>query len=137
MVKNDYMFFGRCFELGLVKGPLLEIGSMAIEGQRGNICQEAHKLAISPAFGVDLAPGPGVDYVADFSVSPEEFRWQFDKFATAVVFNVLEHTFDPITILRNAICCVQPRGTILLVVPTVWPLHDFPKDHCRLMPHWF
>jgi len=137
MVKNDYLFFGHCFQLGLAKGPLLEIGSMAIERQGGNICQEARKLAISPTFGVDIAPGPGVDHVADFSVPTDSFRWEFDKFATAVVFNVLEHTFDPITILRNVIRCVQPHGTILLVVPTVWPLHDFPKDYCRLMPHWF
>jgi SAM-dependent methyltransferase len=137
MVNNDYVYFCRCFAAGLVKGPLLEVGSMAIDGQGGNICAHAMNLGVSSAFGVDLAAGPGVDYVSDFSVAPEQFEWEFDRFKTVVLFNILEHTFDPITILRNAMRCVEPGGTLLLVVPTVWPLHDYPKDFCRLNPHWF
>ena len=94
-------------------------------------------MGLSPTLGVDLAPGPGVDHVADFSVPQERFKWTRDKYKTAVLFNVLEHTFDPICILRNTLECVQPGGSILLVVPTVWPLHDYPQDFCRLEPHWF
>ncbi len=137
MVEADYVFFRQCHQLGLVKAPLLEIGSAAVEGQGGNICQEARRLGVSPTFGVDLTLGPGVDHVADFSVAPQEFEWKFEAFGTAVLFNILEHTFDPICILRNAMRCVRPGGTLLLVVPAVWPLHDFPRDYCRLMPHWF
>lgn len=137
MVAEDYRFFLHCHRLGFAQGPLLEIGSAAIEGQGGNICQQAHKLGISETFGVDLAPGPGVDSVVDFSVPCREFAWQFSRFNTAVLFNLLEHTFDPITITRNAARCLNPGGSMLFVVPSVWPLHDFPRDYCRLNPHWF
>jgi hypothetical protein len=137
MVETDYVFFRKCYQLGLVRAPLLEIGSAAIQGQGGNICQAARRLGISPTLGVDIAPGPGVDQVVDFSIPPQQFKWPYENAHTAVLFNILEHTFDPICILKNAMGCVYSGGTLLLVVPTVWPLHDFPRDYCRLMPHWF
>ena len=97
------------------------------------------ECGIQEVNGVDLSPGKGVDFTVDFSTPTEDFgqRWGFGSFATVAIFNVLEHTFDPENVLRNAVHCMTDGGSIIVVTPTVWPLHDFPQDCVRLMPHWY
>jgi hypothetical protein len=58
-------------------------------------------------------------------------------FSTVCIFNVLEHTFDPITVLTNALSCVERGGSLLVVVPSVWPIHSYPGDYVRLLPDWY
>jgi hypothetical protein len=53
------------------------------------------------------------------------------------VFNVLEHTFDQITVLSNALSCLAESGTLLVVTPAIWPLHNYPGDYHRLLPDWY
>jgi len=93
---------------------------------------------LSPSLGTDLHPGKGVDFVSDFGQRHADFvrHWTHGVFATVAIFNTLEHTFDPITVLENVLSCVAPEGTIIVVAPSTWPLHDFPKDYVRLLPHW-
>lgn len=137
MVGNDYDYFRKCHDLGLVSGELLEIGSAKIEGQSGNICDLARSMGIRKAVGADLQPGLGVDFAADFSAETFQSTWKLGEYDTVVIFNVLEHTFDPISVLRNAAFCLKPGGWILMVVPVVWPIHNFPADYSRLLPDWF
>lgn len=137
MVGNDYAYFKRCFDLGFVSGELLEIGSAKIDGQGGNICDLAGSMGIGHVVGCDLQPGLGVDVVADFSAENFRNTWTLGQFDTVVIFNVLEHTFDPLAVLGNAVSCLKPGGWILIVVPVVWPIHNFPGDYSRLLPDWF
>jgi SAM-dependent methyltransferase len=51
-----------------------------------------------------------------------------------LVFNVLEHTFDPLHVLDNAMALVRPGGTCAVLTPTVWGLHSFPLDCWRINP---
>jgi len=137
MVGTDDEFFKRCVDLGLVKGPLLEVGAAKIEQQAGNICDLARGMHIEPVTGADIAAGHGVDVVCDFGTIDFVHDSKLGTFQTVVIFNVLEHTFDPITVLRNAISCLDQGGWALAVVPTVWPIHNFPRDYARLLPDWF
>jgi hypothetical protein len=121
-----------------VKEPILDVGSRRIDGQL-NICDAANKVGLGDVTGVDLAGGNGVDTVADFALPPAEFRRQITlpTFCTVCVFNVLEHTFDPMTVLFNALSCVCRTGSLLVVTPSIWPIHNYPGDYNRLLPDWY
>ncbi|MCL4752368.1 MAG: methyltransferase domain-containing protein [Myxococcales bacterium] len=139
MTSNDLEFFRLCFRLGFVRSPFLEIGSAKVQGSTPNLCEVARSLGITDAVGTDISAGPGVDFTCDFSAPAEEFRsqWARGKFSSVAIFNVLEHTFDPVGVLTNALSCVQPGGHLVVVAPAVWPLHNFPGDFVRLLPNWF
>lgn len=139
MMTNDIQYFRSCHHQGFVKSPFLEIGSAKVQSSVPNLCDLALELGITSVTGADLAAGAGVDISFDFSLPPERFqaRWQHGRFATVGIFNVLEHVFDPITVLANALECVAEGGTLLAVTPAVWSLHDYPGDYVRLMPNWY
>jgi SAM-dependent methyltransferase len=139
MTQNDIKYFELCCKSGLAVPRLLEVGSAKVQSGMPNVCDLAHDIGITDTKGADMAAGSGVDFVCDFSSSSSEFRttWKNGRFETVVVFNVLEHTFDPLTVFTNALHCLAPGGHILVVVPSIWPLHDYPQDYVRLLPHWF
>jgi SAM-dependent methyltransferase len=139
MTVEDIRYFKFCFDQGLVKGPLLEIGSRKVADETHTFRDIARDLGVSFTLGVDLFDGPGVDLTRDFSIEPEDFArdWNQQAFQTVVVFNVLEHTFDPLTVLKNALHCVSPGGYLIALAPVVWPIHRFPKDYNRLLPDWY
>ncbi len=139
MTAEDIKYFRACFDQGLVHSPLLEIGSRKNLGETHTFRDVARDLGVASTLGTDLNVGPGVDVATDFSVPTPAFRdqWQHGTFQTVVIFNVLEHTFDPITVLTNALHCVAPGGMLLTLTPSVWPIHSFPKDYTRLLPDWF
>lgn len=67
----------------------------------------------------------------------QDFRPDFGRFNTVSIFNVLEHTFDPITVLENALKCLSPGGNLLVLTPSIWPIHSYPGDYNRLLPDWY
>jgi hypothetical protein len=136
---GDVEYFKRCMDLGLVKSPFLEVGSAKVQGDGPNFCDLAATLGIEEVLGVDLEPGKGVDHTADFSIHPTSFAqmWDRGKFGTVAIFNVLEHTFDPITVLKNSLHCVSGTGTLIALTPVVWPIHNYPRDYNRLLPDWY
>lgn len=138
MTSIDLEWFMACHSAGLVRSRLLEIGSARVQGVR-NLVDVARTLGITDSIGVDLDSAEGVDTVIDFSVSPPQFRERYclDRFATVCIFNVLEHTFDPYTVLQNAMSCVDLGGSLLVVAPSIWPIHSYPRDYNRLLPDWY
>ena len=122
-----------CYDAGLVKPRFLEIGSARIEGTP-NLCDVAKKVGIGDCVGVDLAATDGADLAIDFALSDGS---EIGKFATVCIFNVLEHTFDPFKVLANAASRVDIGGALLVVVPSVWPIHNYPGDYTRLLPQWY
>jgi|LakMenE01Jun11ns_1017448.scaffolds.fasta_scaffold9499602_1 SAM-dependent methyltransferase len=139
MTSNDIAFFNYCHEKGWILDNLLDIGSSTFDGAQDSFSVLARNLGVKEVTGCDLSAGSGVDLVYDFSVSDTEFEktWTGKHFNTVLIFNVLEHTFNPYQVLRNASRCLKPGGFLLVVVPAIWPIHSFPKDHCRLLPDWF
>ncbi len=140
MTGDDMEFFRKCHELGCVKSPFLEIGSVRIEAC-GSIsaADMAREAKVERVVGTDLAAGPGVDFAFDFDLPVTEFsqEWTHGEFSAVTIFNVLEHTFDPVQVLTNAASCVARGGHLLVVTPTVWPIHNFPRDCNRLLPDWY
>jgi hypothetical protein len=59
------------------------------------------------------------------------------RWPTVLVFNLLEHVFDPITVLHHSLSLVEPGGTCLVVGPVIWPLHDYPADYWQPLPDFF
>lgn len=129
MVLNDLDFIRQVLATGLIRGPVLELGA----GYGGDTCREAIEAAGLAYFASDAFAGPGVDYVADFEKPVELDR----RFGSILVLNVLEHVFEPIKVLDNAVRLLEPNGTLVVVTPTIWPLHHFPIDSQRLLPGWY
>lgn len=140
MVDNDLSYFQLCMNASWVKTPFLEVGSAIVQDHAvSNLCQLVATSGLRPCIGTDLHSGKGVDFVSDFGLQHGDFvqKWTHGVFNTVAIFNTLEHTFDPITVLQNVLSCVAPGGTMIVVAPCAWQLHDFPKDYVRLLPHWF
>lgn len=138
MTEWDVQWFRRCHAAGLVRNKMLEVGAAKVQGIP-NLCEIANDLGVKSTTGVDMTQFAGVDIIFDFGLAPDLFsrEWRSGKFATVCIFNVLEHTFDPLTVLTNALSCVDDIGTLLVVTPSVWPIHSYPSDFNRLLPDWY
>jgi hypothetical protein len=136
MTGSDLTYIDKLLNAGLINSPCLEMGV----GYGGSNCKELIKGAGLTYFGTDMSPGKDVDFVANFEEPLETIK---DKFTTASMFgsvlilNVLEHTFDPIRVLDNALALLQPKGTCIIITPTVWQLHDYPYDCWRINPNFY
>lgn len=114
--------------------PVLELGG----GYGGNTCREIVLASGHRYFATDLHNAPGVDFVANFENG--EGVAQIAKagpYGTVLVLNVLEHTFDPISVLDNVVSVTAPGGIVVVITPVVWPIHNYPSDCCRLLPDWY
>lgn len=136
MIQNDLTFVQRLLNNGLITSPCLELGS----GYGGETCRDLILENKIQYFGTDMESGVGVDFVANFEDSTEQIRTVFtsiDKFSTVLILNVLEHTFDPIRVLDNAIELLESGGICIIITPTVWPLHNYPYDCWRINPNFY
>ena len=91
-------------------------------------------------YGTDIVSGPEVDFVIDFEEPLTSVRAKVDSvgpFSSILVFNVLEHTFDPVRILDNVFGILRPGGICTIVAPAIWPLHDYPIDSFRILPDFY
>jgi SAM-dependent methyltransferase len=114
---------------------VLEVGSYNVNGnsKRFFVGQGAEYT------GIDIRPGPDVDLVCDITddagtVSAVPGAGTFD---VVVCMNVLEHVYRPHVALENILRLVRPAGSIVIVTPSVWDLHDWPHDFLRLNPDFF
>ena len=135
-VAVDFRYLRHLFERGVVTGPVLEIGSRAWQGEEeGNARAECRSAGVAWT-GTDVVDGPGVDFVLDIldvqAVGQVRRQWQ-----AVLLFNLLEHVYNPIQALENAMQLVEPSGVAVVVGPAVWQLHDYPKDYWRPMPDFF
>jgi len=134
MTKNDVAYVTALLERGLIHGRVLELGA-GYGGETCRILVEKHGCSYS---ATDVAPSSGVSFVADFADTDSVRRAFGDAtFDTVLVLNVLEHTFDPVRIVDNALGLVADGGAVVVVAPAAWTLHDYPIDCCRLLPHWY
>jgi SAM-dependent methyltransferase len=134
MVGEDLAYVRRLIAGNIIHGPVLELG-VAYGGVTSRSAIEAAGLRY---YGTDMTPGTGVDYVADFE-RPEDmviFR-PVGPLGSVLILNVLEHTFDPIRILDNAATLVRLGGSLVVLTPAVWPLHNYPMDAWRILPNFY
>jgi SAM-dependent methyltransferase len=101
-------FVARAAALLPIEGPLLEIGSLDVNGSVRQCLPGAE-----PYVGIDLAPGRGVDVVA----SGHDFG-RDASFATVVTTECLEHDPGWRTTLANIVRVLRPGGALLLTCAT-------------------
>lgn len=132
MTLNDLVFVQKLIANRLLLPPVLELGA----GYGGSTCREIVQAAELEYKTTDLHAGPGVDFIADFEDNAciEHFP---GTFGSVLVLNVLEHAFEPIKVLNNAVDLCVSGGTIVTITPCVWPVHNFPRDCQRLLPDWY
>lgn len=134
MVPADLDFIRRLLSARELKGPVLELGG----GYGGDTCREAIRCAGLEYVASDMHAAPGVDIVLNFEdESGTEAIAAQRRFGAVLILNVLEHTFEPTRILDNALKLLEPGGSLVVITPIAWALHDYPKDFVRLMPHWY
>jgi SAM-dependent methyltransferase len=137
-VAEDFWFLQRVRAANHVKGRCLEIGSLNHQGGPHGNCKFTIESWGLEYEGADLEPGPGVDHVVDFT-SSEAVRRVFGNrtFDTLLLFNVLEHVYEPLRFLDQALRLLAPGGAFIVSTPLVWELHDFPKDFWRPNPNLY
>lgn len=54
---------------------------------------------------------------------------------TVLMVDVLEHIPDPRQALGEVARCLAPKGTLVLIVPFLYPIHDAPHDYQRWTVH--
>lgn len=93
-----------CF--GLELGSVIDLGGRDINGT-------VHSLFVTKPFVIDIAPGPGVDVVADAA------DWVPDReFDVVLCTEVLEHTPRWPGIIRTAHNALRPGGVLILTCAT-------------------
>lgn len=86
------------------------------------------------AIGMDLFEGEGVDVVHNLeSPVPEELG----KFDHVDCCSVLEHCERPWLMCQNIEAALVEGGTLLLQVPFVWRVHNYPGDYWRFTTESF
>jgi hypothetical protein len=101
-------FVARVAALHPARGPLLEIGSLDVNGSVRALFSDA-----DPYVGIDLGPGAAVDVVA----SGHDFG-RDESFATVVTTECLEHDPGWHETLRNIVRVLRPGGTLVLTCAT-------------------
>lgn len=135
-VDTDFRYLERLIDRGLVHDPVLELGSHNRQGgPRGNT--QSHCEAAGLRWdGADVEAGPGVTLTFDL-LDEEEVARIGARWRSVLLFNLLEHVYDPVRALGNALRLVQGPGTCVVVGPAVWGLHDYPRDYWRPLPDFF
>ncbi len=101
---------------------VLEIGSY-----RSGIRRILESWGVREYVGVDVAPGPGVDRIADISQGaiPGDYN-------VVICEEVLEHVLHWEWGLRNLFASLREGGRFLVTVPSLGvPYHEAPRDYWR------
>jgi len=134
MTNEDLVYVRKLFKLNLITGPVLELGA----GWGGLTAKPIIEEAGFKYIGTNIQAGPNIDIVADFERFEHMERFtSLGKFGSVFILNVLEHTFEPIRVLDNALSILRPGGTLVTITPCLWQIHDFPIDVYRILPSFY
>lgn len=134
MTDEDLQYVRDLVERRMVFSPVLELGA----GYGGKTAKSIIEDAGLEYKSTDIEGDSTVDLVADFEDDDIlRFFGNDEPFGSVLVCNVLEHVFDPVRALSNALRLVRLSGSLVAVTPCMWPIHDFPSDYQRLLPSWY
>ena len=119
-------FLAKC---SVREGRTLIVGSKIHEGTN----KPDRRALYADALGVDMEPGAGVDQVCDleYSFAAQE---KLGTFAHIECTSVLEHSHRPWLLCETLQTLMEDGATILVMVPWVWRIHDYPGDYFRYTP---
>jgi len=111
-----------------VKGKsIIEVGAYDMNGSL-----RPHVQSLNPAkyVGVDIAAGPGVDFVANVTYLLNHF--EYGSFDMVIATEVLEHVKDWRKAVSNIKHIIKPGGIVIITVPSNGcGFHGCPEDHWR------
>jgi hypothetical protein len=135
-VPTDFRYLEHLIHTGGIRGPVLDLGSRNVQNiELGNsraLCKR-HGIAWE---GADGEPGRDVDFVLDV-LDPSAVAALGRTWRTVIATNLFEHVYDPIRGLENALTLVEAQGSCVIITPTVWEIHDFPRDYWRALPDFY
>jgi SAM-dependent methyltransferase len=109
--------------------PVYEFGSKVVKGQEA-FSDYRYCLPNRRYVGCDIAGGAGVDRICDVQV----LDLPASCAGSVICTNTLEHLLDPPAAVREMCRVLDPNGSLLIVVPAVWPAHEYPYDFWRVSP---
>ncbi|MGH9123016.1 MAG: class I SAM-dependent methyltransferase, partial [Acidimicrobiales bacterium] len=115
-----------------LKGPVLEVGARAAEGQE-ELADLRPLFEGSDYVGVDIQEGPGVDRVEDV----HRLDLPDESFGTALALDTLEHVADPRRAVSELWRVLRPGGVALITSVMFFPIHAHPWDYWRFTPEGF
>jgi len=105
-----------------LKGDLLDIGG-------GEAASYKKMINCSTYFSINIDPALMPSYVVkEDSANYQEVTQSFDK---CIVFNVLKHVYDWKVILQEAVRLLKNGGSIHVIIPFIYPIHECPSDYIR------
>ena len=111
---------------------LLDVGSYGVNGTYKEIFPDSEKYLYT---GLDVNPGPNVDYVpSDPYCWPELQDESFDVIISGQAF---EHIEYPWLIIEEMNRVLKKNGLICIVAPSRGPEHKYPVDCWRYYPDGF
>lgn len=108
------------------KGPTLIVGSKIHEGTG----KDDRRRRYEDVIGIDMDAGDGVDLVMNLEEEiPDDMIVDHIECTS-----VLEHSRRPWLLAANLEKLLIRGGTILIMVPWVWRIHNYPGDYWRMTP---
>lgn len=106
---------------------IIEVGAYDINGSL-----RPHVQSLNPGkyVGVDIAAGPGVDFVANVADLLDHF--EYGSFDMVIATEVLEHVKNWRKAVSNIKHIIKPGGIVIITVPSKGcGFHGCPDDHWR------
>ena len=138
MTPGIYDFVKRLRDEGHLKMPILEVGSLNVNGSVRDLFDRYWY------FGIDRKPGPGVDRVLDVRkaarfLNPTKITETingFSAYGTVLCLEVIEHDPNPFEVLEAIESLLYAGGRLVLTTRGIgYPLHDEPEDYWRFTVH--
>jgi len=119
----DNIFFGD--NLDFNGQSILEVGSRVVNY---NLKEKLSERFNNFSFlGIDIIPGDGVDKILDIC----DYDYDERKYDSIFSLTALEHVADWIKAVSNIKKMLKTGGRVLIIVPSIWPVHLFPIDCWR------
>ena len=123
MQKNVYEFVEKVVKENNIKGRILDVGSLNVNGCVKPIFED------SEYSGIDLRKGENVDFVMD---SHDMSIWGEGFFDCVVCCEMLEHDSNPFSTLKEIYRMLPFGGWLILTCAGIgFPKHECPKDFWR------
>jgi len=125
VVVADYLLREMLLARSYLRGRLLDIGCGT----------KPFSLIYGPltdqAYGTEVPFSPFGTMEADILCRAEALPFLSGCFDAVLLTEVLEHTVQPFLALAECSRVIEPSGHVILSVPFVYPLHDWPHDYWR------
>lgn len=116
----------------LLSGEVLDVGCGQMPYRE--LLLEQNK-AITRYIGLDLESSAVHNTaIADLHWDGRNIPLADASISSAIITEVLEHSFHPTKTLSEIARVLQPGGLLFFTVPFLWPLHEVPHDAYRYTP---